>query len=634
MATIADLLKHFTVVVNNGSGCIFQTDSDEFTYIFTVKHNLIISAENGTYKKEDVKVSLSYENYIAKIYLPVINVFPHNEKDYAIIQVPKIATEEVYTYNTGSFIRNSLVSISGFPNYMRISKGTKTQYRTLLYATVDNERDNKYERDLILTEDANTQNADAPSNIIGFSGSGIFQEKCNELYLVGIFPKLNDSGATHNKIVGQDLSGFEEIIVQQRLFNIDEIKPKLNVACFLKQSWKYAVMLVVVLCILGASYTYFKGTPDCDPFSGQSDLFILINGSKETDKDSNIKIDKLLGEYLFPFDIINKFMKGNTKNTSTGDLKDLSKECGAHLVVSGTLQECNFEIVDDSISEYFIKQYALLNIYTAKLNSNVEKVSCLLKSYLFEKRDILYVKNNFYASECLATITEKQDTVDQIILQSVALNYERIGEKNAALNTLLKINEGGLNPDSIYKRQERLAEELNRPNDAIIAQTGMIKIAQQKGDKKAEAEILNKRAKNYEKTKEKSKALDDYKKVHKIDSTKYDVKDKIIRLDSEIKINSFSNPAITGPGTLTKAVNQLIDANKFDKANKLLNDNQSMVTNNSTLKNLKTEVDYKLGLIEAKDIPTGVQEKNTRLKTQIRVDKIETSKKILVPAKK
>ncbi len=631
MPTIGDLLRHFTVVVNNGSGCIFQTDSDQFTYIFTVLHNLNVSAEDGTYKKEDIKVSLTYEDYLAKRYLPVINFFPHDEKDCAIIQVPKVANDEDYTYNIGSFTRNSQVSISGFPNYMRLLKKTDTQYRTSLYATTDNERENKYERDLILKEDANTSNADAGYNIIGFSGSGIFEERCNELYLVGIFPKLNDSGATHNKIVGQDLSGFEEIILQHKLFGVKKIKPKFNVACFLQQSWKYAAMILLVVSILGLSYSYFKSTPDCDPFSGESDLFILINGSKESDKDSNVKIDQLLNEYLFPFDINNNFIKGNGDGLASGKLKDLSRKCGAHLAVSGTQQKCDFHIIDDSIENYFINQYALLNFSRVKLQSNVEKIACLLKSYLFEKRDINYVKNNFHAAQCLGTITENQDTVDQIILQSISLNYERIGKIDSALNILLKINEGGLNPDSIYKRQERLAEELNRPNDAITAQTGMIKIAQQKEDKKAETEILYKRAKNYEKTKDTAKALEDYKKINEVDPGNIKVQTKINNLDTQIKNNTLPAGQISNANALIRAVNQFIQAKKYEEAHKLLVDHQTLVINNPTLESLKAEVDYKRGKIKAKDIPASVQEKNVRLKTQIKVDKIESSKKVMVP---
>ena len=40
MATLGELYRYYTVVVNNGSGCLFQPPDQDFTYVLTVKHNL------------------------------------------------------------------------------------------------------------------------------------------------------------------------------------------------------------------------------------------------------------------------------------------------------------------------------------------------------------------------------------------------------------------------------------------------------------------------------------------------------------------------------------------------------------------------------------------------------------------
>ena len=107
MPTIGDLYRHFTVVVNNGSGCIFQPSAGDYTYIFTVKHNLIIDKEINDYKKEDIKVSRNYEAYTKNIFLPVTNVFIHPDKDCAIVQVAKVTNEEESKLKIGKLKRGS-----------------------------------------------------------------------------------------------------------------------------------------------------------------------------------------------------------------------------------------------------------------------------------------------------------------------------------------------------------------------------------------------------------------------------------------------------------------------------------------------------------------------------------------------
>jgi hypothetical protein len=193
-----------------------------------------------------------------------------------------------------------------------------------------------------------------------------------------------------------------------------------------------------------------------------------------------------------------------------------------------------------------------------------------------------------------------------------------------------KIPEGGMNPEFVFKRQEVLAEKMDKPHEAITAQSGLIKIAQQKKDTIQEVKLLEKRAKNYEKTGEKANQLNDYKKIKKIKPSDKNASRKIETLESQVNRTSPNIEANFTPSNLIRATNQLIIANQFDKADQLIKNNQTIVNNNPELTALKTEIDYNRNIITATQIPDSVKLKNERLASQIKVDKIRTTVRRLI----
>lgn len=88
-----DQLRPYVVIVNNGSGCIFQPMDIEHSYILTAKHNL----ED---LHEQLNVLTRFERHGASWaaveipFDPLVaghNYFPHPQLDIAIIAVPRIA---------------------------------------------------------------------------------------------------------------------------------------------------------------------------------------------------------------------------------------------------------------------------------------------------------------------------------------------------------------------------------------------------------------------------------------------------------------------------------------------------------------------------------------------------------------
>ena len=514
MANTGDFLRHFTVVVNNGSGCIFQTNSDRYTYILTVKHNLINPETLQTDSLENIRVARNFNDFEKENFLEVRNLFVHPTKDYAIIEVDKIGNAGAFDLRIGKFEKDSVVTISGFPNYQRNNEHPGTEHRTSLDAKVEELRAARHEYDLTLTTTAETIDSGAAENITGFSGSGIFQEKNDNIYLCGIFPKLNDARATHGKIVGFDLSGYREILSQVGNTKLEEIKLleyrpdfKENIKVFLHKFRYYLAALFIGIISLYV-YQKIQNKPSCENFTVQSDLNVLINGDRKIDKNVDLEIDKLLTENMTPFTFINKFVSGKTSNLASGEVLELSSTCGADLLVQGTEKEARFIFIDDSIKIYFQDKFRLLGDSYLQVPNDIVKMAMLIKCYLYEKKEKSFVKANFRPENYLTKIDENPDTLDQMILQAAAMIAEDIGKKDTALILYKKIPEGGMNPEQVFKRQEVLAEELNKTHDVITAQSGLIKIARQKKDTLREAQLLEKRARNYEKTGEKANELE------------------------------------------------------------------------------------------------------------------------------
>ncbi len=235
MATLGELYRYYTVVVNNGSGCLFQPPDQDFTYVLTVKHNLLKDEISG---ETVLNVSRTFTDYKQQKYVKVLGYYEHEEKDYMIIKVHKIENLKNFKLYIDEYKNDANAVISGFPNYMRSQNG---EYRTSLNVEIEHERTSGYERDLVLIDNPNNFERGASQNIIGFSGSGIFYEKNDSLRLCGIFPKLNDSGATHSKVVGFDLSGFHEITKKNNLTPIVKKSHRLKYLFF-------AIFVISIFC--------------------------------------------------------------------------------------------------------------------------------------------------------------------------------------------------------------------------------------------------------------------------------------------------------------------------------------------------------------------------------------------------
>ncbi|MXV51923.1 hypothetical protein GS399_13150 [Pedobacter sp. HMF7647] len=207
---IADQLKHFAVQVNKGSGCIFQPDTTEYTYILTVKHNIekvegkpevrtllpvdqIRVIRTGAGEAEPlaiqavlahpgIDIAILVANYIGAVPYELTHARPEREEKMKVYGYPKMAAEAAVT-STDIPCQCNLEHVPGV-NY-----------------------------EVVADVAAHTFENKAAAYITGFSGSGVFYIAGDRLILKGIFPALHNPAAALNKLLVFYTALFHELAV-------------------------------------------------------------------------------------------------------------------------------------------------------------------------------------------------------------------------------------------------------------------------------------------------------------------------------------------------------------------------------------------------------------------------------------
>jgi len=197
------LLTQLTVRIDDintarpiGSGILFSNPIlNDSIYLLTAAHCLYEDAEKFEQPRQEISISLfspslkSYESLTVTINHKLVSKSP--TKDVAIIVINKREVEVI----TGILPivealkeRQSIVSfaLKGFPN--------ATQGREIVLTRPEfvQTQPGKTEFQLRLIDDFSTETS-AESKVDGFSGSGVFLENHNRLYLFGIFTRFRES---------------------------------------------------------------------------------------------------------------------------------------------------------------------------------------------------------------------------------------------------------------------------------------------------------------------------------------------------------------------------------------------------------------------------------------------------------
>ncbi len=205
MPTLEEKLNHCAVRVNEGSGCVYQPgNTNKYSYILTVKHNI------KSDKPEDIRVFRGSDQTER---IKVKQVIIHESEDIAVLTVD-YQGDPGFHLSTGQATLDEQLRIFGYPKYLN---DPVEPIPTDIACKKGLEKAPDVSFELISEQPLASYNKPAIANVVGFSGSGIFKYEGDEIILKGIFPKLNDPEAAHNKVVGYHISIFNELLIVNSL---------------------------------------------------------------------------------------------------------------------------------------------------------------------------------------------------------------------------------------------------------------------------------------------------------------------------------------------------------------------------------------------------------------------------------
>ncbi len=201
-----DQCKQCSVIVDNGSGVLFQPMTEEYSYILTAKHNLYNDAKQGSYKepkdKDDIKITFCDGND-----KQIIDKYEHDSLDIAILKIDKIEFESPYK----EFIQPNNgyeFKFYGYPEKRR-NETEKISYFDLNIGDITGFEITASNKEYFPKEYIN-----------GCSGGGVFKQDGDNFYLVGIEYRMDaqseEEVEQNVRVKYIDIKAFDEIIEQDK----------------------------------------------------------------------------------------------------------------------------------------------------------------------------------------------------------------------------------------------------------------------------------------------------------------------------------------------------------------------------------------------------------------------------------
>lgn len=196
---------------NEGSGCLFQPNSDEFTYVLTAKHCLEGKEGNiVSFSKQDIIIK-RFEAKSEDTFLNVINYYLHPQLDLAVIIVDYI--KDIPNVDIGIPYRNYEITMYGYPRHLKDSM--TIEIRQNIESKISWLHHDFFE---MTANDALMTFYNSASELIeGFSGCGVYYENENELTLIGIFKGLKSPTGAYQGLCATDVNEVNKILNQNKL---------------------------------------------------------------------------------------------------------------------------------------------------------------------------------------------------------------------------------------------------------------------------------------------------------------------------------------------------------------------------------------------------------------------------------
>ena len=198
--------KQCSVIVDGGSGVLFQPMTENYTYILTAKHNLY----NDELEEKSIH-DIKYIMYGKDESENILKKYEHPILDIAILKIEKIDFQSPYKEfekpNDGDPFK-----FYGYPENIR-NETEKIKYFNLKVGDIQFPE--------IVTDNESYYNQD---DVIGCSGGGVFKQDGDNFYLVGIECRMDAqsiSEENNTRLRYVFIDAFDKIVEE----NNTELKP-------------------------------------------------------------------------------------------------------------------------------------------------------------------------------------------------------------------------------------------------------------------------------------------------------------------------------------------------------------------------------------------------------------------------
>lgn len=205
--SFSEKCRQCSVMVDGGSGVLFQPMTEEYSYVLTAKHNLYNDTTYGSYEQ-----SKCIENIrVGESQCTILGRFEHNNLDIAILKICKVDFKTPLKH-FDKIKRGNNYAFYGYPHNLRNVEDKLKCFNLQVVEVLQQE---------IRVDNLNhyTQN-----DISGCSGGGVFNENEDEFFLVGVECRMDaQSGSEENntRLRFIYIAAFDEIIEQ----NSSELAP-------------------------------------------------------------------------------------------------------------------------------------------------------------------------------------------------------------------------------------------------------------------------------------------------------------------------------------------------------------------------------------------------------------------------
>jgi hypothetical protein len=203
--SIHEIIREYTVKVNDGSGALVHCLSEEYSYILTAKHNLKKKNNVETWEGEGINV---------------LDVYQHVD-DCALLKIPFVDGLPLVRYKNTELDYQAGAVFGGFPGHRAGEKTAEERFKSY------DGKAKQFDSGFYLT----IEGLPGKPLIDGASGGGVYLVSGKQPYLIGIEigmagPQPNEPGV----VLCYDLSRFDEIV---KTNNLSPILPSF-LSCFNK----------------------------------------------------------------------------------------------------------------------------------------------------------------------------------------------------------------------------------------------------------------------------------------------------------------------------------------------------------------------------------------------------------------